>query len=271
MGRPVSLLARWALVLALVFAAGCAPESKLLREDPGFTADALRKGGVVVLGAVQKDEIAQARKPLLDALVRVFAGARSDIPLTPPERWRASFPDSALRLFLLGYQMRGDPDAPLLAQVADSARPYARYGLLTRVDATSVRYGTSIVPPTEGSGGGEVGVQITGRDVRVEATVYDLSSLQVVYRGKFVGSSDAAMSHRPPPRDTTEVDSLPPVKPRPTWIDPGKGAFPTPGPSDNPADLGYPEAPPVARAAEGAFLILARSLPGSPTAATPQR
>ncbi len=267
MGRP---LIRGALVFVAasglaVLAAGCAPESKLLREDPGLTADALRKGGVVVLGAVQKDEIAQARKPLLDALVRVFAGARSDIPLTPPERWRSSFPDSALRLFLLGYQMRGDPDAPLLTQVADSARNYAHYGLLTRVEATWVRSGTRIVPPTEGSGGGDIGVTVTGRDVRVEATIYDLSSLQIVYRGKFMGSSDAAPDLRPPPRDTTGVDSLP-VKPRPTWINPGVR-----GPSETPAELGSPEAPPVARAAEGAFLIFARSLPGGPTAATTPR
>jgi hypothetical protein len=260
-----------ALLLSLALFVGCAPESKLLREDPGFTADALKKGGIVVLGAVQVDEIAQARKPLLEAFVRVFKGARPDIPMTPPEAWRASFPDSLLRLFLLGYQMRGDPDAPLLEQVADSTRRYARYGILTRVDASSVRYGTRVAPPTEGTGGGDIGVAVTGRDIRLEATVYDLSSLQVVYRGKFVGSSDAAMDRRPPPRDTTDVDSLPPSKPRPTWMDPRTGTFPTPSPSENPADLGYPDAPPVARAAESAFLILARSLPGGPMAGAPPR
>jgi hypothetical protein len=255
-----------------VLVAGCAPEAKLLREDPGFTADALRQGGLVVLGVVQKDEIAQARKPLVDALEHVLAGARPDVPLTPHERLRASFPDSAMRLFLLGYQMRGDPDAPLLEQAADSARRYARYGILTRVEGTSVRYGTGVAPPTEASGEGVEGVRVTGRDVRVEATVYDLSSLQVVYRGKFIGSSDAAPSLRPPPRDTTDVDSLPPFRPQPTWVNPGTGApSRTPGPSDNPADFGYPDAPPVARAAESAFLTLARSLPGSPTAATPRR
>jgi hypothetical protein len=251
-----------------VLVAGCAPEAKLLREDPGFTVDALRQGGLVVLGVVQKDEIAQARKPLVDALERVLAGARPDVPLTPHERLRASFPDSAMRLFLLGYQMRGDPDPPLLEQAADSARGYARYGILARVEGTSIRYGTRSIPPTEGAGGGEVGVQVTGRDVRVETSIYDLSTLQVVYRGKFLGSSDNAPVLRPPPRDTTDVDSLPPVKPRPVWVDRNT---PTPGPSDDPAALGFPDAPPVARAAEGAFLTLARSLPGSPTAATPQR
>lgn len=267
----LSLTCGWAVALTLAFAAGCAPESKLLREDPGFTADALRQGGLIVLGVVQKDEIAQARKPLVDALEHVLAGARPDVPLTPHERLRASFPDSAMRLFLLGYQMRGDPDAPLLEQAADSARRYARYGILTRVDATSVRYGTRSIPPTEGSGGEETGVRVTGRDVRVEATVYDLSSLQVVYSGKFLGSSETAPSLRPPPRDTTDVDSLPPVKPRPAWMDPRTGTFPTPGPSDSPAEFGFPDAPPVARAAESAFLTLVRSLPGSPTAATPRR
>jgi hypothetical protein len=271
MGRPLIRGALAFVAASVVLAGGCAPESKLLREDPGFTAEALRQGGLVVLGVVQKDEIAQARKPLTDALERVLAGARPDVPITPYDRLRASFPDSAMRLFLLGYQMRGDPDAPLLEQAADSARRYARYGILTRVDATSVRYGTRSVPPTEGSGGAEVGVRVTGRDVRVEATVYDLSSLQVVYRGKFLGSSETAPSLRPPPRDTTDVDSLPPVKARPTWIDPSKGTFETPGPSDSPAEFGFPDAPPVARAAEGAFLTLARSLPGSPTAATPPR
>ncbi len=259
---------RWVLAVlaAWAVATGCATESKLLREDPGFSAESLRKEGLAVLGVVQVDEVAQARPPLIAALERVLTGARKDIPLVRAEQVRAALPDSATRLFLLGYQMRGDPDSLWLARAVSAVRPLARYGILARVEATSIRYGTRNMPSSIATGEGGQDLRVTGRDVRVQATVYDLATGAIVYRGKFIGGADEAPTFRPPPADTLNPDSLPPMQPArgpsQTFM-PGIN-YPIPGPGDSPYDLGYPEAPSVARAAEKAFLILARSLPGGP-------
>jgi len=259
---------RLAALLAIAATAvfGCASESTLLREDPGFTAASLRSGGIVVLGAVQVDEVTQSRPPLIEALQRVLRGARKDVPLVTNDRVQAALGDSAMRLFLLGYQMRGDPDSVWLLRAADAAHTFARYGVLARIEGTSIRYGTREVPPIEASGEGGHSVRATGRDVQVQMTVYDLATRGIVYRAKFLGSSDAIPYWKPPPADTTNPDSIPPKQ---TWVQgpsqsirPGTAGFPTPGPSDSPSDLGYPDAPPVARAAESAFLTFARSLPG---------
>jgi hypothetical protein len=258
--------ARWVLAaLALaILASGCA-ESRLLREDPGFSAESLRKGGLAVLGVVQVDEVAQARPPLIAALERVLTGARKDIPLVRADQVRAALPDSAMRLFLLGYQMRGDPDSLWLARAASAVRPLARYGILARVEGTSVRYGTRNVPSSIATGEGGQDLRVTGRDVRVQASVYDLATGALVYRAKFFAGSDEAPNFRPVSADTLNPDSLPPLPPRgpSQTFRPGM-TYPTPGPSDSPSDFGYPEAPSLARAAETAFLILARSLPGGP-------
>ncbi len=254
-----------AAVVAAV-ASGCATESKLVREDPGFTAESLRKGGLAVLGVVQVDEVAQARPPLVAALERVFASARKEVPLVRADRAQAAMGDSVVRLFLLGYQMRGDPDSLWLARAAQAVRPFARYGVLARVEGTSIRYGTRTVPTSAATGEAEQDVRITGRDAHVSATVYDLGTGAVVYSAKFIGASDDAPNLRPPPADTLNPDSLPPPRPPrgpSQTFRPGM-TYPIPGPGDSPADFGYPDPPSVARAAENAFLILARSLPGGP-------
>ena len=264
--RCASALAlAWGCVLTL----GCASESTLIREDPGFTAPALRSGGLAILGVVQVDEVPQARPPLVDALQRVLAGARRDIPVVPAVRVQAALGDSATRLFLLGYQLRGDPDSSWLARAAESARPLARYGVLARVRETRVRYGTRDIPSSQTTGTGETSVRITGRDVQAEVTVYDLATHAVVYRGKFLGTYDAAPNFRPPPADTLNPDSVEVGMRTPrhggqTFRQPT--SFAIPGPSDSPTEMGYPEPPPVARAAESAFLELARALPGAPAA-----
>jgi len=266
-----------ALVAALgsALALGCASESTLLRQDPGFTAPSLKSGGLAVLGVVQVDEVAQARPPLVDALERVLAGARRDIPVVPAARVQAAVGDSVTRLLLLGYQLRGNPDSSWLARAAESARPLARYGMLARVRETRIRYGTREIPSSQATGMGEGSVRITGRDVQVEVTVYDLATRAAVYRAKFPGTYDAAPNFRPPPADTLNADSLEvAARTRPGGgqsFRPPTGSFGIPGPSDSPTDMGYPEAPPVARAAEAAFLELARALPGGPPPAPATR
>jgi hypothetical protein len=259
-----------ALALGCVLLLGCASESTLIREDPGFTAPALRSGGLAILGVVQVDEVPQARPPLVDALQRVLAGARRDIPVVPAARVQAALGDSVTRLFLLGYQLRGDPDSSWLARATESARPLARYGVLARVRETRVHYGTRDIPSSQATGMGEASVRITGRDVQAEVTVYDLATRAVVYRGKFLGSYDATPNFRPPPADTLNPDSVEVGMRAPrqgqTFRQPT--SFAIPGPSDSPTEMGYPEPPPVAKAAESAFLELARALPGAP--ATPK-
>lgn len=276
--HPRSGLTRAALLavaLGSLLALGCASESTLLRQDAGFTAASLKSGGLAVLGVVQVDEVAQARPPLVEALQRVLAGARRDIPVVPASRAQAALGDSTTRLLLLGYQLRGDPDSEWLARAAEAARPLARYGMLARVRETRVRYGTREIPSSEATGMGEGAVRITGRDVQVEVTVYDLSTRAAVYRVKLLGTYDAAPTYRPPPADTLNPDSLDVamrLRPRGSQTyRPPTGSFAIPGPSDSPTDLGYPEPPPVARAAENAFLELARALPGGAPAPAPTR
>lgn len=268
------------LALGSAVALGCASEATLIREDPGFTAQALRSGGLAVLGVVQEDEVLQARPPLVDALQRVLAGARRDIPLVPAAQIQAALGDSVTRLLLLGYQLRGDPDSIWLARASAAARPFARYGMLARVRATRIRYATRevIASPTAPSGGSE-SMRATGRDVRAEISVYDLATRAIVSRGVFLGTTEALPNFRPPPADTLNPDSLEAAKKKPTWITggpsqsfrPGSEGFPPPGPSDSPTDMGYPEVPTVARASESAFLEFARALPGGPPATAAKR
>jgi hypothetical protein len=266
-GSKRSTPPRGRLALALLLSAaiaGCAAESELLHEDPGFTAATLRKDGLAVLGVVQVDEVAQVRPPLIAGLEQVLRSTRADVPLVPASRVAAALPDSAYRLLLLGYQMRGDPDSLWLAAAARAVRPMARYGVLARVESDAVRYGTRYVDETVPGQTSGREIPITGRDARITVDVYDLETRLPVFRGRFIGASDEARDFAPRRRD--DADSL--SAPRRPTLDTGPTSAPTfgprpiPGPGENPADLGYPEAPPVSKAAEAAFVNFAQALPG---------
>ena len=262
--RRLNLVLAASAALVGLFLAGCAVESQLIDQAPDFTADRFHQGGLAVLGVVQVDEVAQVRPPLVDALERVLTATRRDIPLVPAARARASVPDSVERLFLLGYQMRGEPDRAPFAAVAKAAGASARYGILARVEEAPIRYGSRQV--TTGLPGDErrdTQVRVTGRDAHVSVRIYDLTSLALVWSAKYVGSSDVAPNFRPPTEDSLDAASR-----RPVHVDPGVAVAGTPGeipgPRDDPAQLGFPDPPTVARAAEAAFLLLARDLPGAP-------
>lgn len=259
-------LAVGALVLAALLG-GCAAETDLLRQDPGFTAETLRQGGLAVLGVVQVDEVAQVRGPLIAGLTQVLRATRRDVPLVEAARVEGAMPDSAYRLLLLGYQMRGEPDSLWLAVAANAARGMARYGVLARVESDAVRYGTRYVSNDVPGRQSESQVQVTGRDAKIAVDVYDLGTRLLVFRGRFIGASDAAPSFRPAAADSDSLE-LPLPTPEPRPVNPATGLPPIPGPSDSPAALGYPEAPPVSKAAEAAFVSFARSLPGAPPAAS---
>lgn len=250
------------VALGVLLLSGCAVESQLTEQAPDFTAERLRAGGLAVLGVVQVEEVAQVRPPLVAALERVLAAARSDIPLVPAARARGALPDSVERLFLLGYQMRGTPDEALFATVAKTALASARYGILARVESAPIRYGSrQVMTGLPGEERREVQVRVTGRDAHVSVSIYDLTTRALVFGAKYVGSSDEAPNFRP-----TGEDSLAPPPPPPVHVDPGVRAGTIPGPGEDPSRLGFPEAPPVARAAEASFLLMARDLPGAPGA-----
>lgn len=200
------------------------------------------------------------RPPLIDALERVLGAARRDIPLVPAARTRSALPDSVERLFLLGYQMRGTPDEALFATVAKAALVSARYGILARVESAPIRYGSrQVVTGRPWEEGKEIQVRVTGRDAHVSVSIYDLTTRTLVFGAKYVGSSDEAPGAHP-----TAEDSLGAPPPSPVRVDPGVRTGRIPGPGEDPALLGFPEPPTVARAAEASFLLMARDLPGAP-------
>lgn len=235
--------------------AGCAAESQIVQRTPDFTADRLHEGGLAVLGVVQVDEVAQVRPALVDALERVLSAARRDIRLVPAAKARGALPDSVERLFLLGYQMHGEPDNVRFTLVAREARASARYGILARVESAPIRYGSrQVVTGLPGEERRDVQVRVTGRDAHISVRIYDLSTLAMVFNAKYIGSSDAAPVVRPPGEDSLEVEAR-----RRVHVDPGLRVAPIGGP-----DEGFPDAPAVARAAEASFLLMARDLPGAP-------
>src|SRR5512139_1875500 len=105
-GKAVSALAAaglaaWAVVAALL--AGCAAETEVLRADAAFTAPALTGGKLVVVGVVQKDEIAQVRPPLIARLEKVLATERPDIPVVRSAEVGTALGAEPWRRLLNGY------------------------------------------------------------------------------------------------------------------------------------------------------------------------
>lgn len=240
-----ALLAGWA---------GCAHISEVREASPGFTAEALREGGVVVIGVVQVNEVPQVRPPLVEALERVLTATRADIPLVPAARADAALDDSTERILLLGYQMHGTLAQAWLDRAADSLGGLARYGVLARVESDKLRYAVRDAPvndPTLQSPSGRI--RITGRDAHVSVQVYDLKTRERVFAGSYIGAAEVA-----------EPDTMPLVLGEaPTSRNVSMGATPQVAPIDQE----YPKPESLARALEPAFLEFARSLPGGP----PQR
>ncbi|TMQ64549.1 MAG: hypothetical protein E6K79_07515 [Candidatus Eisenbacteria bacterium] len=231
--------------------AGCAHVADVRDENPGFTAEALRAGGLVDLGVVQVNEVPQVRPPLIEALERVLAATRSDIRLIPAVRAQATFDDSTSRLLLLGYQMHGAPDPVWLARAADSLRGVARYGVLARIESDVTRSSVRDAPPNNPSLQSPSGrILISGRDARVSVRVYELATRAPVFDGTYRASAESASV------DSSRLSAYP-----------GRsreqgGIIVTPQTPSS--QQGYPEPPPLARAVEAAFLEFARSLPGGP-------
>lgn len=231
-------------------ALGCAHVSDVRENDPGFTAEALRSGGLVVMGVVQVNEIPQVRPPLIAALERVLTATRKDIPLIPAAKAAAALDDSTGRFLLLSYQMQGVPDPVWLNQAADKLAALGRYGVLARVESDKLRYAGRDAPPNDPSlQSPSARIRVTGRDVHVLVQIYDLKTRAKVFDAKYIGTAEAA-----------EPDTLPLALAMPSGVTGGVVG----SPQATPIEQEYPRPPPLARALEPAFLEFARSLPGAP-------
>jgi hypothetical protein len=219
---------------------------KVRAVSPTFTAETLRTGGLAVLGVVQVNEVPQVRPPLVEALERVLGATRHDLRLVPASQTQAAMGDSTTRFLLLGYQMHGHPELDWFSRAIDSLHAVTRYGVLARVESDVLHYSGRNLPEGDPAIGQVDQVRITGRDARVSVHVYDLTTRAMVFQGTYSGSTEAAA------RDTLRS---PPV-PHPV------GGQVDVGPREPP--MAYPEAPPLARALEPAFVEFARSLPGGP-------
>lgn len=267
------------LAVAGLLLVSCSKEAVLRNVEPAFTAETLRQGRLAILGVVQKDEIAQVRRPLTESLEHVLSVSRKDIQTVPWDAVLAALDDSTERFLLLSYQYQGAAEERWLRRASNEIKaaadggtlgrldslntgslPNPRYGILVRVESQRVRYATReiIASPAPGQPATEVPVRIGGRDVVITAIVYDLNTLENVFSGQFQGfGENAAMPDTlPPPEDR------PPIQGWSTPEDRAVEAQPT-APGTPPPGQAYPEPPPLAKAAEAAFTHLAGSLPGA--------
>lgn len=236
----------WPLA-ALVTIAGCSYMSDVKTSAPSLSADALRSEKIAIVSVVQVDEVPEVRPPLIASLERVLRATRPDLTIVPAARVATALDDSTERFLLLGYQMHGRADPAWLERARSEIRPMARYALLARVEAVKLRHSdrVDVAPQTAGQG-----LQVTGRDVRVGVSLYDLETLELVFAGEYWGSKEEAMGGSDAPLAEPE-DSLGVV-----------------GVNDTTSYGVYKKPAPVAQAAEPAFLEFARSLPGAETART---
>jgi hypothetical protein len=224
---------------------------------PAFTAEALRTGGLIDLGVVQVNEIVEVRPPLIAALERVLRATRPDIPLTGAARAHALMGDTTSRFLLLGYQLHGKPELDWLTRAADSLHAVARFGVLARVESDEVGYSKTEVPPSNPTPGlPEQRMNVVHRDARVSVVIYDLTTRASVFSGEYVGTTSAM-----------EPDTLPRLPMTPAEM-PAVGAQTGPPsgsgpPPPGPGPRSSAEPPPLAKAAEAAFLEWVRTLPGT--------
>jgi hypothetical protein len=229
----------------LVAIAGCSYMSDVKTSAPGLNADALRSGKLAIVSVVQVDEVPEVRPPLIAALERVLRATRPDLPIVPAATIAPALDDSTERFLPLGYQIHGAADPAWLERAKPAIRPMARYALLARVETVKVRHVDRADPTGESPNGS---IAVTGRDVRVQVSIYDLESLALVFGGEYWGSKEDARS---------------------------LGDAPIPEPADSLGVVGvndttsygvYKKPASVAMAAEPAFVEFARSLPGTATA-----
>jgi hypothetical protein len=243
--RPADARRTATVAAALIAIVGCSYMSDVKTSAPDLSAAALRSGKLAIMGVVQVDEVPEVRPPLVAALERVLRATRPDLPIVPAARVAPALDDSTERFLLLGYQIHGAADPAWLERAKPAIRPMARYALLARVETVKVRHADRVDVSRQSPG---QAIQVTGRDVRVGVSVYDLESLALVFAGEYWGSKEDARSMGDAPLPEPE-DSLGVV-----------------GVNDTTLYGVYTKPAPIAVAAEPAFVEFARSLPGAETA-----
>ena len=246
-GRKVSRGARGPIIVAaaaFIAIVGCSYMSDVKTSTPGLTADALRSGKLAIVSVVQVDEVPEVRPPLIAALEHVLRATRPDLSIVPADKIAPALDDSTERFLPLGYQIHGAADPAWLERAKPAIRPMARYALLARVETVKVRHVDRADPTGESPDGA---IRVTGRDVRVEVSIYDLESLALAFAGEYWGSKEDARrlgDELPEPADSLGVVGV----------------------NDTTSYGVYRKPAPIAMAAEPAFVEFARSLPGAETA-----
>jgi hypothetical protein len=205
------------------------------------------------------------RPPLIARLEKVLATERPDIPVVRSSEVGASLGDAQWRRLLNGYQALGTLDSASAAGLSRALSAKARYAVVGRVvkDAMHMSDRELDRRDTTGIGDARYG-RITIREARVDMQVYDLQTRQLVFRAEYIGSSENARFDRQP-----HVRDLPQQPGGTSVLFGGRGA-PPPGLVDSlREELGFPDAPRLADAAEPAFRAFAQSLPRAPAGAAP--
>jgi hypothetical protein len=249
------------VLATLLFAlAGCAAERSVLTTNPDFTADALRQGGIAVVGVTVVNEVEQVRPPLVAALEAALRRYRNDVALRTVDATRDAVGLAAHRRILTGYQSSGALSEADRRELAAVLGPGVRFALLARIEKDAVHYSTPRRPGASVSGAPSAGNLVSAkvwRNAMVRVSLYDLAGGRPAWDAVYASSSENA---RP---DTMAAF----VKGGGSIVD-AHG-----GPRDEP----LPEPPPpptlVEAAAEG-FRAFIADLPGSvaaPTAPAPAR
>lgn len=223
----------------------------MLRAAPGLTQEALRDGGLAVVGVTMVDEVEQVRPPLIEALEKVLRQERPDLPFRTAASVRDSLGPAEYRRLLAAYQSEGKLTDADRGALAAKLRASARYAILARVEKDAVRLppGGRSVFSDPGAANSTFATRAASRDARFRVTVYDLSTGSEVWAAVYASSTEHVVP-----------DSIPPI--------PDKLIIRPPGDRERPPDA-LPEAPSLASALVEGFRAFVADLPPPPRAAAP--
>ncbi len=247
------------LCLAGALLSGCAAERAVHVAESGVTAEALRAGGLAIVGVTVIEEVEQVRPPLVAALEAVMREARPDLPFRSAGEVRDSLGLPVYRRILSAYQSAGKLTEPERLELAARLGEVVRFALLARVDKNVVRFPrarrayNARYGDRSGAASSDFGTRAASRDARVRVTLYDLASGSEAWAADYASSSDNVLP-----------DSVPRL--------PERLLVPRPGePGELPLEP-TPEAPSLARALIEGFRAFAADLPhdGSPSTTTPR-
>jgi len=268
--RPIARACAAFTIAALtpaLLACGCASGSKesgpaprvpataaaVTRIGPWGTAaalESLRAGGIAVLGAVQVNEVDQARPPLIAALDSVLPTRWAGVRVRPYRWTRHALDDSTARFLLLGYQIHGRAEPLWLARAAESLQDSVRYGVLARVRRTRERTVEHEADQADASGR-PIHVRATVVEGEISFHLYDLPRRELVFSVNLVGSAT-----KEAPADSLPKPERPPLR---TWSTPEDRSLE----AVTPPVGGFPEAPPVAVAVARVIATFADSTIGA--------